>query len=137
MKRYHVISISVLLGLIAGLSVSKAAEANTLICNKTIMQSANGVAVNAAPVVVNTKPGSASIVIASNSLAFPMHRVINKNWKGSDSKNALYEGKITDGKFYSELIISILNKNEISIQYKATGDQGEISVMGLDCSNAK
>ncbi|ECE4535643.1 hypothetical protein DCH27_25325 [Salmonella enterica] len=143
MKRYHVISIAVLAGLIAGLSVSKAAEANTLICDHTVSQAPNlPPVVDAGALVVNTSKGKATAIIKGVSLTFPMKRVINKGWPVTDNKHVMYSGNLDFSQFEkgakAELIIVVMKddkENPLTIQYLSTDQEGETMVMGLGCTN--
>ncbi|EBV2055749.1 hypothetical protein EWD52_23425 [Salmonella enterica subsp. enterica serovar Braenderup] len=138
MKRYHVISISVLLGLIAGLSVSKA-QANTLICNQTVLENSQGVDPDSGALVVQTKPGFATVSYSTSTAGFHMHRVINKGWKASDTKNRLYEGVEIFKGGKATLDIAMLDGGDqpITVQYEATGKLGTVRIFGMNCTNAK
>ncbi|EIF7532635.1 hypothetical protein LFD09_004336 [Salmonella enterica] len=141
MKRYHVISISVLLGLIAGLTVSKAAEANTLTCNY-VVSSVNGKPGQHIPFIVNTSHHTATLVVQDTAIQFDnMHRVINKGWKATDNENIYYRGlndlgDIEPGRV-SELSIVQTKANGITVQYTDHGAKVDLVLIGTNCYNAK
>ncbi|EGI7819979.1 hypothetical protein IGT34_004413 [Salmonella enterica] len=139
LKRYHVISISVLLGLIVGLSVSKAAEANTLVCSQTMLENAQGVNGNPGALVIDTKAGFASMVFGSTKAGFHMHRVINKGWKASDTKNRFYTGteSFKGGQATLSIVMIESPDSPLTVQYEANGDLGQVRIIGLNCTNVK
>ncbi|ECW3055625.1 hypothetical protein F3W96_19745 [Salmonella enterica] len=133
MKRYHVISIAVLAGLIAGLALP--VKADTLICKDTISQAPNlAPAVNAAVMTVYTEPNKATLTMNGVSMAFPMKRVINKEWK-KESPDRMYTGRVEG----AELIIAVMPSasSPLTVQYRSTTKQGEYSLMGLNCEDIK
>lgn len=146
MKRYHVISISVLLGLVAGLSVSKAAnakgaevfspEGNKVVCAKSFGY-VNGSYVVISPVTVSTSPGFARFEAIGASVPFTMQRVINDVW--NKSEGALYEGEQKDLGSAADLQMTVFKGGkDINVIYSYKASNGDtLKIYGLKCSNAK
>lgn len=141
MKRYHVISIALIVGFIGGLSVP--AHASVISCTNVTADINGAGSVITKPVMVElSNPNKATII--TDNVAVDMgaiHQVINDQWKENDPDNVMYRAYVDFGDkepdSFSELrLIRAKGVKGLTVQYKTHIGGNDVVLVGLDCSIA-